>query len=550
VNRRRVALLIFSVALVTRILFWQATPDREWGWSAYYKGDAPLWLDYARAIRAGQPFELDLPIHPPATAWLVVLFSFAPRLGWVVMGALIPLLVFLAAERSFGIRAATVAGGFCAISTGLMMLSTTIDSETPWLLLVLLSLWLLPDATSLRRLAVWSVLNGLACLFRVDHLLFYLLLLTVVVLRGRAAKALLVSLFFFALPLIPWHVAAWRSIHRFNEEPRPLTPVEEQAVSTVETALRHIRWTPEAERRREELPNFSRRTAAAFILATVYYRGGAEVRGEDFEILREAFGYIPRRLHRYPFVSLYGPLNFALANHAGASGGFDRTPLEVPPPLAGGPSRYPPFLIQGLPPAQLSFVYPPHLHVFNEGDAIGRRWIVDHPRDFARLALRKLAIFTVGATHGVTGYGLPPGLSGVRRAVDLVTPFDTTITLVWRTILLALAIFGAAVSWRDPAVWPWLLFLATRIAVTLAFFGYARQGAAVIPVLAVLIGLALARLDGRRIVTATVAALLLATAIEVARMASRPTLLLDSRTLGAFDPDAADDHEDQTLEVR
>lgn len=567
-DRRRLALLIFAVALLSRLLFWQATPDRAWGWTAYYKGDAPLWLEYARAIDTGQPFELGLPIHPPGTAWLAALLWDGDPSGvgwlrfvWVVMGALVPLLVFLAAERSFGLRVAAIAGGFCAISTGLLILSTSIDSETPYLLLVLASLWLMPDlkeGRSFRRIAVWSVLNAVACLFRVDHLLFYLLTLAFFVVlwtRQQGARATLrlvaASLLFFILPLVPWHLSAWSAIRRFNEEPRRLNPTEERAVTAVEQALQHIPWTAEAARRRDELPGFLRRTASSFVLATVYFRGGKQVRAEDLGILEQAFGYMPRPLQRYPFVSLYGPLNFALANHPDATGGFDRAPLEAPPPLGGGPSSYPSFLVQGLPPQQLSFVYPPHLRLFNEGYAIGAEWVREHPRDFARLAWRKLSIFWSGAAHGVTGYGIPAGLSGVRRAVDLVTP-DSRAAVVWGVVLLAAAIAGLAACWRHAAVWPWLFFLASRVAVTILFFGYARHGATVIPVLALLLALALDRLPHLpepRFRTALAAALLLALATDLTRLIHRPLPHLDARPLRSTDPDPPDLHRDQRLEI-
>ena len=40
--------------------------------------------------------------------------------------------------------------------------------------------------------------------------------------------------------------------------------------------------------------------------------------------------------------------------------------------LAGGPSRYPGFLITGLPPPELTLTYPPHLEIVNHGYRLGR----------------------------------------------------------------------------------------------------------------------------------------------------------------------------------
>jgi hypothetical protein len=562
--KRSAAVGLFLAAAISRLLFWQATPDRHWPWSAHYKGDAPLWLEYARAMQLGQPFELGLPIHPPGTAWLVaLLWNGEPsgiaslRWAWVLLGALIPPLVFLAVERSFGMRVAAFAGGFCAISTGLLMLSTSINSETPYLILVVLSLWFVRDLLErprMTRLAAWSALNGVACLVRVDHLLFFLLALsffTVVWARRgeRAIDRVLLSVLFFALPLIPWHLSAWSAIRRFNDVPRQLSPTEEQAISSVEQSLQ-MPWTAGAQQRRDELPAFVRRTASAFVLATVYYRGGREIRAEDFGILEEAFGYFPRPLQRFPFVSLYGPLNFALANNAHATGGFDRSLLEEPPPLAGGVHTYPSFLVQGLPPAQLTFFYPQHLHLFNDGYSIGWRWIAQHPRDFASLAARKASMFWSGAGHGLTGYGLPSGISGTRRAVDFVIADPRAGTTAWRIALLLLALAGIAVGWPAPDLWPWLFFLVSKLFVSVLFFGYARLGALTIPVIALLLALATQRLLSRIPATALTVILLLALAADAVRVATRPTLLIDSQPAFSIDSDPPDLHRDQRVDVR
>jgi Dolichyl-phosphate-mannose-protein mannosyltransferase len=564
---RVLALAIFSASLLVRIFFWLATPDRAWAWTAYFKGDAPLWIEWARAIDLGVPFELGLPIHPPGAAYLASLLwtGHASGLGflrfaWILLGALVPLFVFLAAARSFRPAVAAFAGCWTALSSGLLVLSTSINSETPYLVLAAGALWFTEDLRGrpkATRLAIWSALNGLACLFRVEHALFFVLALaffTIVwVRRGglRSVRLAFAALLFFALPLVPWHVTAWSAVRRFNEEPRRLTPVEEHAVAGVETQLAGIPWTPDAARERDRLPAFLRRTASAFVLATVAYRSGREVRAKDFEILEEAFGYRPRPLRAHPFVSSYGPLNFALANNELATAGFDRSPLDAPPPLAGGESRYPAFLVQGLPPPRLTFLYPPHLELFNDGYAIGANWIAQHPREFARLARRKLAIFWSGAASGLTGWNFPIGLSGPRPAVDMVAAGGGAVASVWRLLVLVAAAAGLIVGRRRPELVPWLLFLASRIAVTILFFGYARIGVTAIPVVAVLIGFAASRgIPVRQ--TATAMALLAAgLAAEGSRVVAKPEVTIDGRAVVASaDPFPADEHDPHRVEVR
>ena len=562
---RLVGLAIFATALATRLLFWQATPDRAWGWTAYFKGDAPLWLEWARAIELGTAFELGLPIHPPGAAYLVALIwnghaSGIPflRFAWAVIGALVPLVVFLAAERSFGLRVAVFAGCWTALSSGLLVLSTSINNETPYLVLAVASVALtgsLRDRPRRGRLALWSAMNGLACLFRVEHALFWILAVTFLAAgwvrrsRSGAFRWIAASLFFFALPLVPWHLSAWSAIRRFNEEPRRLTSSEESAVGGVEQRLAGIPWTADAIAERERLPAFLRRTASAFVLATVAHRGGRDVRAEDFGILEQAFGYRPRPLHPFPFVSSYGPLNFALANHAGATGGFDRSLLEEPPPLTGGAASYPTFLVQGLPPADLTFVYPPHLKLFNEGDSIGWKWIREHPGDFVGLAAKKLAIFWSGAASGLTGWNLPMRLSGPRRRVDMVAPESDATAIVWRVLILIVCLAGIVFAGRQAALVPWLLFLATRVAVTLLFFGYARVGATAIPVVAILLALAVERWLYVRPSRLAVAALAIGVSVEAARFVSRPLLLIDGSPVRATDRLPPDEHAEHRIEM-
>lgn len=569
---RATALAIFAAALVCRLLFWRATPDRDWAWTAFFKGDAPLWLEYARAIERGQPFELGLPIHPPGTAWLVsILWNGLPsgiaflRFVWVLLGALVPLLVFFAVRRSFSLRAATFAGVWTALSTAVLVLSTSINNEVPYLVFAVGAMWFVEDLRerpTTGKLALWSAVNGIACLFRVEHVLFFIFALAFFAIGwlrrngSRGVKWAAASLFFFALPLLPWHLSAWSAIRRFNEEPRRLAPAEEEAITRVERRLAGLEWDDGALARKSELPAFLRRTASDVVAATVAHRGRRRVRAEDFEILEEALRYFPRPLRRYPFVSSYGPLNFYLANNPSATGGFDRRPLEEPPPLLADASRYPPDLVVGLPPKDLSFVYPPHLELFNEGYSLGARWIVAHPGDFARLAIHKLRVFWSGAASGFTGYNLPLGLSGLRRSVDMVAPEGGPASAVWQILVLLAATVGIVAGWRRAALAPWVLFLASKVAVTVLFFGYVRQGALVVPVVALLAALGVERwiLRGAafprpRRFPAVALALAAGVGIEAARFVAKPVVRIDGLQVAGSDPLPADEHRRHSIAI-
>jgi hypothetical protein len=180
-------------------------------------------------------------------------------------------------------------------------------------------------------------------------------------------------------------------------------------------------------------------------------------------------------LSRFAPVTCYGGLNFALANHPAADGGFSRAPLS-----ATGDGR-------------LDLGRPDHLRYLNDGFAIGLGWIRDHPLDFLRLAGQKVAI---GLEALRLGYGVrdrPAGLVGVRRAVDFFRPDGAF--LFWPHLLFMGAgmIILARRAGGRAFVLAHLPLLTHGVALVL-FFGYVRLVLVGLPVL--LIGAAAAGVAG------------------------------------------------------
>jgi hypothetical protein len=389
----RIALLLFVFALSLRWFFLQALPEAAGPFNPFYTGDTPTWLSYASAIQSAQPFDLGLPMRPPGVAYLVAAIWDGSekglvflQLAWAAMGAAVVVLFFIAAWRSFGLRVATVAGLAAAASSGLMVLSTSINNETPYLLLVMSSFVLWQPLRSRPGWAVivaWSLLQGLACLIRVEHVLFvalsslYLAWVWARTPGQRAAWRMLAGrtvllAVVFLLPLVPWQLHIFSQIEQFNRQPLPTNRAAEQAYQELEQALAGLRWTKEAAQIRDGLPVFSQRSLGNFVAATVAMRGGQEVQARDLAIIEQAFGYLPEPVDAHPFITVYGGLNFRLANNPWASGGFTRAPLETPPPFEGGRWRYPAFLTTGLPPPDLAFSYPPHVEIVKLQPADGR----------------------------------------------------------------------------------------------------------------------------------------------------------------------------------
>lgn len=566
------ALLVFFLALILRLLFWQATPDSNWAHSALYKGDAATWVEQAWAIGNSQSYEFDLPLRPPGAAYLMAFFwgggdsIVSLKLLWILLGALAVTIVYHAASRDFGPNVGLVCGFVCAASSGLMILSTSLNNETPYLVLVAgcIACWK-PLVVRPRRslIVLWAILNAAACLVRVEHILFCVLASAIVAacwLRDSSRRQVLgrcaLSLVVFASVLAPWQVRAWRAIEHFNTVEHSLPSASESAMQRIEQSAAGIDWTEEADALRMRLPAFCRRESASFVAATVAVRGRNRVSAADLGILEEAFGSIPEPLPVYPFVTFYGGLNFYLANNSEAGVGFDRAPLERPPPLAGGAHRYPSIMVQGLPPPDLALSYPPHLEAVNHGWLLGFEWLAAHPSKALGRAAERLFAFWHGAATGIGGANLPLGLSGFRGRADMVAPMKSPLSALWRLAWLVVAGFGLSLGLHDRPLemTPWLLFLATKIVAATVFFGYVRHGASTVPVIALFAGLVTSRLvrkgpsvEVRRVLPLATAALFIV--LEITRWLLGPQIIIDGRDIAGGVPWPLEDHAGRVVTV-
>src|SRR5690606_26545338 len=90
--------------------------------------------------------QLALPLHPPGMNWLMpwltdgVSYGFG-RTVMVLLGALVAPLLYLLLRRGFSERVALLAGGICAVSSGLVVLGSGLHSDIPYLVLFLLGLF-------------------------------------------------------------------------------------------------------------------------------------------------------------------------------------------------------------------------------------------------------------------------------------------------------------------------------------------------------------------------------------------------------------------------
>jgi hypothetical protein len=543
-----IAWALLLLAFGVRLAFLHATVDRIWPYSCYFKGDA---LTFIQQASSGELLESGAPFRPPGVALILAMVWDQTAEGflwlrhfWMFLGALPAPLLYLLCRSRLDERVALLASSLLAVASGPMVLGSALGSETPYLVLSVISLgWLvrLGGPAHWLQFAAFGALQAAGCLLRAEHVLFLPLAL-VWVLRSQkrhhsgsgvwlcAAAALLA----FGLALLPWHRYAWGAIDKLNSQ-------EQQRV------LYSIPWSDTAKQRLQSLPAFAQFGTLRMLEDTVQVRGRRKVEVDDFAILEEAYDYIPEPLSPYPFLTLYGPLNFYLANHPDCMGGFSRAPLFAKPPLRGGLAAYPAGLDQAL-PKQLALSYPPHLRIVNEGYELGIENILGSPGSWLGIVFEKLSRFWAGAASGLGGYALPIGMSGIRYRVDVVTAVGWW-AWTWRVLVLGVCAFGVLTYWRRSEVQPWLLWIALRVVLVVLFFGYARHGILIAPSVAILVALTLDRFWSRTLAGFIIGVLCLIPLLEVYRYIDKPSLTQDGSEIQGRDP-SAHEYQDRRIQVR
>ncbi|MCR9244177.1 MAG: hypothetical protein NXI31_04040 [bacterium] len=547
----RTALALFLFGLLLRLLFWHAGPDGGLGWHVGFQGDAPVWQDLCLRLATDRPdAELRLPWRAPGMLWLTSLLwdgggaTWAVRFVYALAGATIAPLVWQLLRRAVAPAVAVTAAVLAGASSNLLLLSSGVQVEGLYLALALLALWLQnglaagPRIGGAIALAVGlGALHGGLCLLRTEHLLTFAALALVALwcrMRWWHGAVVVAAA---AVTITPWQFEAARRVDVFNHTGAPgrLT----------------LPWDDDARDTVLALPAFAHRHVLELVDQTVALRGGERVRAADLAIVREAYDAWPEPLP-VPLIALYGPFNFFLANSPESNGGYSRAALDRDPPLLGGEAIYPQWVRRTLRRGKrFSLGYPPHLDRTLHGYARGIDELTSDPAGaISRLGI-KLWHVAEGATGGVGGYALPIGMSGERRAVDLVTATGWWAA-VWRLLVLGVAVYGL---WRvrgERALWPLWAFAVTKIVTVALFFGYARQGALLVPAVAVgaavVIGPWLGRqTDRRRWLPWCLPALLLA--VEAVR-AGTVTATLDGQPVVDREPFPVGEFTRRTIEFR
>jgi hypothetical protein len=416
------------LAWVHRLAFLRSNFDWKWPYTVFYEGDGEVFFDYARALLTGRLYDNGIPFHPPGFAWvlaavytLVGADPVTPRVPYVAVKVVIALigslpvgLLYLLVKPYLGRTVALVAALLCAWNFGLYVIGSAPVTEGTYLTVLMLCLLLwtrrlehplsAPDANR----GGWKAAVGLGLL------LGFLALVR--------AEAVLIAAVLTGIGLLCW------LRHRSAAELRPWAFV-----------------------------------ALGWLLAVAPWTIRNAVRLSEMN--ERLAGQLAEPLPTFVPLTLYGPINLALANNPQADGTFSRAFLSS---RSGAPV--------------LDLRDPQHLELILHGDRVAWAWMRESPGAFGRLLLRKWSLFFSAWKLGWTQWDWPGGLNGVRRPVDVFAPDSAAGYVVALPFALLGLLVGAATP-GAPRRWAILVLLLTAagLITTGLFFGYVRQGLVLLP---------------------------------------------------------------------
>ncbi|MCH9649049.1 MAG: glycosyltransferase family 39 protein [Deltaproteobacteria bacterium] len=442
-----------------------STSDSALPFTGFYQGDAETFFRYARAILGGQVYDSGIPFHPPGFPYVLAgvqsllgageataqVPHLAVKLALALVSSCSVGLIYLLVRPYLGKTVALVTSLLCLYHFGLYVIAIAPVSEGVFLSLLLASLWVWTRKLS-HPLSAWGSLAG-----KVQNLPqreaawgFTLGVMLGLLALTRAESALLTASL-WGIGLTGWLLRA-----RTGEATaRTLTP---WILVALGVALTLAPWTLRNSRSLE---------------ATNQSLGAAMV----------------EPLPTFVPLTLYGPLNLALANHSAAEGTFSRD-------LMSSQSQS----------GTLQLTDPQHLSFLLHGDEMAWSYIRANPREWLGLVGTKWRLVLETTKLGWSQWNWPGGLTGLRRPIDIFVPYSRAASMLQIPLLLLGLILCL---WKPGPERRWgaivLLVSGCTFLVTALFFGYVRQGVLLTPLWASLLGFGLVSLAraGRRWVKPT-----------------------------------------------
>lgn len=432
-----IALGLTLLAWIHRIAFIRSNRDWSWPYTIFYEGDSEVFFDYARALLRGALYDNGIPFHPPGFAWVLSFLHnlagaggatdrvpyFAVKVLVALIGSASIGLLYLLVKPYVGRTVALLAAFLGIYSFGLYVIHVAPVTEGTYqtLLLLCLLFWtrrfdhplsapVLPEESAPRRAGpAGAILLGL-------------LLGALALIR---AEGMLVGVILGGVGLAGWWIQG-------KTERRDFAALRPWALVLLGWVLAVAPWTV---RNAVRLSEMNERLALTEPLPVV----------------------VP--------ITIYGPINLALANNPQADGTFSRA-----------------FLSSASHSGVLDLQDPQHLQFILHGGAMARDWALQNPGAALRLLLKKWGHFFEAWRLGWTQWNVPGGLNGFRRPVDVFVS-SSTIALWIGPPLAFLGLVLCLGTAGGPRRWGILVLLMTCVGLvaTGLFFGYVRQGLLYLP---------------------------------------------------------------------
>lgn len=437
-----IAVGLTLLAWLHRLAFLRSNRDWNWAYTFFYEGDSEVFYTYARAILKGTLYDNGIPFHPPGFAYVLAFVHgllgasgpadkvpyFAEKAAVALIGSASIGLLYLLARPYVGRTVALLAAFLGIYSFGLYVLHVAPVTEGTYQTLFLLCLlfWTRRFEHPLSAPSDQSFLqkNAPRRAGPAGAVLLGLLLGALALIRVEGA---LVGLILGGVGL--W---GWFRTSRQETGSRSLAGLRPWALVLIGWVLAVTPWTL---RNANRLSETNERLALAEPLPT----------------------FVP--------LTIYGPINLALANNPEADGTFSRA-----------------FLSSSSQSGVLDLKDPQHLRFILHGDEMARDWALQNPGAALRLLGRKWGHFFEAWRLGWTQWDVPGGLNGFRRPVDVFVPHSTLA--LWLNLLLAvLGLVLCLGTAGSPRRWSVLVLLMTCVGLvaTGLFFGYVRQGLLYLP---------------------------------------------------------------------
>jgi 4-amino-4-deoxy-L-arabinose transferase-like glycosyltransferase len=403
------------LAWVHRLIFLRSNRDFSWPYTFFYEGDSETFYSYARALLEGRLYDEGVPFHPPGFAWFLALIHallgagdagaqvphVAVKSVMALLGSVAIGLLYLLVRPYLGRTVALIAALLGIYHFGLYVLSIAPVTESLYLVLLLLAL-LIWTRRFEHPLSIEGKPGGPRWSLALGLLLGALAL--------TRAEAVLVAILLGGIGLLGSHRKRW--------------------------ALVALGWV--------------------LLVAPWTIRNAVRMEAINEKYAADLPTFVP--------LTLYGPINLALANNPMAEGSFSRAWLSSQAQNPG-----------------LDLSDPQHVEFLRHGDRMAWDWARDNPGDFVLLVGKKWKLVSEAWTLGWTQWDWPGGLTGKRRPVDVFVP--NSKVGYW---IAPLALLGLALCLRkpgEPRRWAGVVLLMTAalLLATGLFFGYVRLGLLFLP---------------------------------------------------------------------